>query len=161
MAESINLFLPNGEAEYFCKEGWTAESTNCPSGKSPDRAVQPAAWKFQVFSSASSTFMMQRLKSAKVGAAGTRPLCVCVCSRAARPRSQPDPLGRVICKSNDTLGRRRRRVFARMGCSPWFGMFMETGGHLRSRTCQAVLRNGKFACIEGVLDWSSYFEEFS
>src|SRR5712664_3611193 len=35
MAESINLFLPNGEAEYFCKEGWTVESTNCPSGKSP------------------------------------------------------------------------------------------------------------------------------
>src|SRR6267142_323412 len=76
MAESINLFLPNGEAEYFCKEGWTAESTNCPSGKSPDRAVQPAARQFQVFSSASSTFMMPRLKSAKVGAAGTRPLCV-------------------------------------------------------------------------------------
>src|SRR5258705_6008113 len=35
MAESINLFLPNGEAEYFCKDGWTPESTNCPSGKSP------------------------------------------------------------------------------------------------------------------------------
>src|SRR5712664_3362703 len=38
MAESINLFLPNGEAEYFCKGGWTPLSTNCPTGKSLDCA---------------------------------------------------------------------------------------------------------------------------
>jgi hypothetical protein len=24
MAESIKLFLPNGEAKYFAKQGWTA-----------------------------------------------------------------------------------------------------------------------------------------
>src|SRR5712664_1579564 len=36
MAESINLFLPNGEAEYFCKGGWTPGSTNCPTGKSAE-----------------------------------------------------------------------------------------------------------------------------
>jgi len=41
MAESINLFLPNGEAEYFCKGGWTPLSTNCPTGKSLDCAVRP------------------------------------------------------------------------------------------------------------------------
>jgi hypothetical protein len=35
MAESIKLFLPNGEAKYFCDQGWTAESRNSLSGKSP------------------------------------------------------------------------------------------------------------------------------
>jgi hypothetical protein len=35
--ESINLFLANGEAEYFSQQGWTAGSIDpliCPSGKS-------------------------------------------------------------------------------------------------------------------------------
>jgi hypothetical protein len=35
MAESIKLFLPNGEADSFCKAGWTGEITRppriCPS----------------------------------------------------------------------------------------------------------------------------------
>jgi hypothetical protein len=34
MAESIKLFLPNGEAKYFCEPGWTENLENCPSGKS-------------------------------------------------------------------------------------------------------------------------------
>jgi hypothetical protein len=29
------MFLPTTEAKYFCKEGWTALSTNRPTGKSP------------------------------------------------------------------------------------------------------------------------------
>jgi len=39
MAESIKLFLPNGEAKYFCERHWTANSQGSPSGKS----VRPAA----------------------------------------------------------------------------------------------------------------------
>jgi hypothetical protein len=35
-AESLLLFLPNSEAENFCKGGWTGVSKNCPSGKSAD-----------------------------------------------------------------------------------------------------------------------------
>jgi hypothetical protein len=34
MAESIKLFLANGEAEYFCGKGWTERLENGPSGKS-------------------------------------------------------------------------------------------------------------------------------
>jgi hypothetical protein len=33
-AESIKLFLPNGEAKYFSKEDWTANRESSPSGKS-------------------------------------------------------------------------------------------------------------------------------
>jgi len=32
---ALFLFLPDGEAKYFCKGGWTALSTNRPTGKSP------------------------------------------------------------------------------------------------------------------------------
>jgi len=32
-AESIKLFLPIGEAKYFCEWDWTGESLICPSGK--------------------------------------------------------------------------------------------------------------------------------
>src|ERR1700736_6513027 len=35
--EAIEMICPTGEAEYFCKGGWTAKSLICPSGKS----VQP------------------------------------------------------------------------------------------------------------------------
>ena len=35
MCESIKLFLPNGEAKYFSRQGWTANSQNSPTGKSP------------------------------------------------------------------------------------------------------------------------------
>ena len=31
--ESIMLFLPNREANYFCRCGWTGRSANCPSGQ--------------------------------------------------------------------------------------------------------------------------------
>jgi hypothetical protein len=31
------MICPTGEAKYFCKQGWTALSTNRPTGKSPDR----------------------------------------------------------------------------------------------------------------------------
>ena len=30
----LDLIWVSGEAEYFCKKGWTATSQNCPSGKS-------------------------------------------------------------------------------------------------------------------------------
>src|ERR1700730_6092045 len=36
MARLIEMFLPTTEAKYFCKEGWTALSTNRPTGKSLD-----------------------------------------------------------------------------------------------------------------------------
>jgi hypothetical protein len=36
--ESLLLFLANGEAEYFCKRGWTRKSPDCPSGKSAPKA---------------------------------------------------------------------------------------------------------------------------
>jgi hypothetical protein len=36
MAMDIDLIWLCGEAEYFCKRGWTRGSTNCLSGKSPD-----------------------------------------------------------------------------------------------------------------------------
>jgi hypothetical protein len=36
ITESIEVFLPNGEAEYFCEGGWTHGSQNCPPGKSVD-----------------------------------------------------------------------------------------------------------------------------
>src|SRR6267378_5007046 len=62
MAESINLFLPNGEAEYFCKEGWTAESTNRPSGKSPDGAVRSTT--------PAQTFMRDRVRKRRGDADG-------------------------------------------------------------------------------------------
>ena len=62
MAESINLFLPNGEAEYFCKEGWTAESTNRPSGKSPDGAVRSTT--------PAQTFMGDRVRKRRGDADG-------------------------------------------------------------------------------------------
>jgi hypothetical protein len=32
--ESIELLLPNHEAKYFCKDGWTEISSNSPPGKS-------------------------------------------------------------------------------------------------------------------------------
>src|SRR5713226_3885428 len=35
MTRLIEMFLPTTEAKYFCKEGWTALSTNRPTGKSP------------------------------------------------------------------------------------------------------------------------------
>jgi hypothetical protein len=34
MYESIKLFLPNGEAKYFSRQGCTANSQNSPTGKS-------------------------------------------------------------------------------------------------------------------------------
>jgi hypothetical protein len=39
MAMDIDLIWVCGEAEYFCKWGWTPGSTNCPSGKSVDGVV--------------------------------------------------------------------------------------------------------------------------
>jgi hypothetical protein len=30
----MKLFLPDGEAKYFCERGWTAELQNSPAGKS-------------------------------------------------------------------------------------------------------------------------------
>jgi hypothetical protein len=33
-ARVVEVFLANGEAEYFCGVGWTAQSFNRPSGKS-------------------------------------------------------------------------------------------------------------------------------
>jgi hypothetical protein len=38
-AESLLLFLPNGEAEYFYKEGWTRGLRNCLSGKSVEASL--------------------------------------------------------------------------------------------------------------------------
>ena len=34
MTRLIEMFLPTMEAKYFCKWGWTALSTNRPTGKS-------------------------------------------------------------------------------------------------------------------------------
>jgi hypothetical protein len=34
MAESIKLFLPSGEAKYFCERGWTDVARNSLTGKS-------------------------------------------------------------------------------------------------------------------------------
>jgi hypothetical protein len=39
--DSIKVILVCGEAEYFCKGGWTAKSVICPSGKSADGAECP------------------------------------------------------------------------------------------------------------------------
>jgi hypothetical protein len=35
-ARVVEVFLANGEAEYFCEGGWTGESRNSPSSKSVD-----------------------------------------------------------------------------------------------------------------------------
>jgi hypothetical protein len=32
--EFVEMICPTGEAKYFCKRGWTANSLICPSGKS-------------------------------------------------------------------------------------------------------------------------------
>jgi hypothetical protein len=33
------MICPTGEAKYFCKQGWTPLSTNCPTGKSLNCAL--------------------------------------------------------------------------------------------------------------------------
>jgi hypothetical protein len=39
--ESLELIWVSGEAEYFLEWGWTAESKNCPSGKSLEDYTEP------------------------------------------------------------------------------------------------------------------------
>src|ERR1700681_2673491 len=41
MCESIKLFLPNPEAKYFCREGWTRNRVLRPSGKSVGLSSSP------------------------------------------------------------------------------------------------------------------------
>jgi hypothetical protein len=48
------------------------------------------------------------------------------------------------------------RAFARIA-----RCLVVTGGCLKSRTCQPILRKGKLACIKGALRSLSYFGEFS
>jgi hypothetical protein len=47
MAESIKLFLPNGEADSFCKGGWTRQTIGlaliCPSGKALEDYTVPCS----------------------------------------------------------------------------------------------------------------------
>jgi hypothetical protein len=45
--ESLELIWVSGEAEYFLEWGWTAESTNCPSGKSLKDYTSPCGPKLE------------------------------------------------------------------------------------------------------------------
>jgi hypothetical protein len=52
MRKVLDVIWGEWEQKYFSenqKKDSTALSTKRPTGKSADRAVQPAAWKFQVF----------------------------------------------------------------------------------------------------------------
>jgi hypothetical protein len=57
--EFVEMICPTGEAKYFCKVGWTRLSTNRPTGKSADRAVQP--WRgYSRFSSRSAGWPVRK-----------------------------------------------------------------------------------------------------
>jgi hypothetical protein len=62
MARVVDLIPPSGEQKYFCKEGWTPPSTNCPSGKS----LEP----FQQFTPSCSSIARLRDDALQSDAAG-------------------------------------------------------------------------------------------